>query len=72
MSASAPQRPMHSNIDCFCRELPASGSENWPHKLEACVAIMEISCGGGKIELALEQLIQDQCIAYQAEKALTK
>jgi hypothetical protein len=71
LAREIPGQLTHSNVERFYKQLPASRSENWPHKLEACVAILELfRSGKAESELTLEQLIQNQWSVYQAQRAL--
>lgn len=71
LACEVPGQLTHSNIECYYKQLPACRSENWPHKLEACVAILELfRSRNEESELTLEQLIQNQWSQYQAQRAL--
>jgi len=71
LACEVPGQLTHSNIERFYKQLPASRSENWPHKLEACVAILELfHSGKEESELTIDQIIRNQWSEYQAQRAL--
>lgn len=73
LAQEVPGQLTHSNIERFCEQLPTSRCENWPHKLEACVAILELfRPWKAESELTLEQLIQNEWGKYKAERALSQ
>ena len=61
-----------SNIEKFSQYLPVSRSENWPHKMQACVAMLELfQYGRTNPEPTLDQLILDQWSNHQSGRAIS-
>lgn len=56
-----------AGIEQFLMRLPRSGSENWAHKAEACVAILELFriSGEERNVLTLDDLIRVQWKEYR-------
>lgn len=73
LAREVPGQLTQSSIERFFKFLPTSQSENWPHKLEACVSILELfRCANENDRITIEQLVLGQWSKYKTEREVGK